>query len=133
MSLPSLATIADVRDRAPDITLDDFQVAALLADASAIVRAYAGMTWVDSATGELSGVPDGVVGIVSSMVIRYLRAPEGIAEERIGNYSVNYASAYAAATDRLYLTKSDKAILRSVMSRGAFSIATHGVPGWLGS
>ena len=130
MSLPSLATIADVRDRAPDITLDDFQVAALLADASAIVRAYAGRDWVDD--GALSGVPEGIPGLVAMMVIRALRVPEGVTQETTGNYSVTYSS---YASDRLYLTRTDKAFIRKVSSgsTGAFSISTYGAVGYLGA
>lgn len=133
MSLPALATITDISDRAPDLmdSLDANQAEALLGDASAILRSYAGRTWTNDDGDELEGVPDGIPGVVALMVIRALRVPEGVSQETIGNYSVAYAS---GASDRFYLTKTEKAFVRRVASRstGAFSISTYGEPGYLG-
>lgn len=130
MSLPSLATNADVMSRAPDLVIDHYQVEMLLGDASAIVRTYAGRDWVDD--GALSGVPEGIPGLVAMMVIRALRVPEGVTQETTGNYSVTYSS---YASDRLYLTRTDKAFIRKVSSgsTGAFSISTYGAVGYLGA
>jgi len=130
MSLPPLATVDDVTARAPDLRLDDnTQVTALLADASALVRSYTRQTWVDE-EGNLTDLPDGLAGIVAMIVIRALRIPEGVTQETIGNYSVSYAP---NATDRLYLSRADKAYLRRISGRGgAFSVATYGPVGYLG-
>ena len=130
MALPSLATVDDIAARAPDLQLDDTtQAEALLSDASALVRSYAGCTWVDD-EGNLADVPEGLPGIVAMIVIRALRIPEGVTQETIGNYSVSYAP---NATDRLYLSRADKAFLRRISGRGgAYSISTYGPVGYLG-
>lgn len=131
MSLPSLATVDDIAELAPDITADADQAGRLLVLASAIVREEANRTWVSDEGDVLEGVPDGIPELVALMVIRALRVPEGVTQETIGNYSVSYA---AAATDRLYLTKTEKAFIKRTVSgpTGAFSISTHGAVGYLG-
>lgn len=131
MSLPPLATTADITARAPELTLNATQAAALIADASAVIRAYAGRDWVNDAGSALEGIPDGIPGVCAMMVIRALRVPEGVSQEAIGNYSVTY-SPYAS--DRLYLTRTEKAFIkRAVSSGGAFSISTYGEVGYLGT
>ena len=124
MALSPLATLRDIYTRAPDLVADlnPRQAEALLADASAIVRAYAGRDWTLEAD-----VPDGVAGIVTMMVIRALRN-DGVVSEVDGNYTVNYGP---QASDRLYLTKVEKLTLRS--RNGAFSVDTYGPVGYLGS
>lgn len=133
MSLPPLANSQDIVARAPELmaTIDFQQAEALLEDASAIVRAFADCEWVNDDRDELEDVPDGIPGITALMVIRALRVPEGVTQEQIGNYSVSY-SPYAS--DRLYLTRTDKAFIRKVSSgsSGAFSIDTYGAAGYLG-
>lgn len=133
MSLPSLATLTDVLARAPEMQsgLDPLQVEALLDDASAILRSFAGREWVNTTRDALEDVPDGVTGIVALMVIRALRVPEGVTQETVGNYSVSYA---VTASDRLYLTKTEKAFIKRAAARGmgAFSIDTYGAVGYLG-
>jgi len=126
MAYPPLATIDDIEARAPTLTLNETQAEALLVDASAIIRAYAGRTWVDDAGTALSGVPDGVPGMAAMMVIRALRN-DGFSQEGIGDYSVNYG---AQAADRLFLTKADKLQLRPPGQ--AFSVDTYGDVGYLG-
>lgn len=119
----ALAGISDVASLAPELDIDVPQVEALLTYASAMVRAEAGQAWTDDA-------PDGVAQLVALMVVRALRVPEGVSQETIGNYSVSYA---ASATDRLYLTKTERSFIRRVAGRGnLFSINTCGTPGYLG-
>lgn len=128
MPLPPLAVEADVTGRAPDLDIDEDQVELLLGDASALVRAYAGRSWVDD-EGQLDGVPDGVVGIVASMVIRALRNPSGVTQETTGPFNVSYGS---SAADRLYLTRSDRLLLRGG-PQVAFTVGTDPEPSVLQS
>lgn len=118
MAALPLATPDDIATLAPDLTLDDGQAERLLGLASALVRKEANRTWVNEAGDALEGVPDGVPEVVALMVIRALRAPSDVNQERIGNYQVSYAN----AADRLYLTKAEKRLLHS--GTGAFSINT---------
>lgn len=129
MAKPSFATEADVSARAPDLTLNAGQVGKLLADASAIIRSFAGRDWVSDDGTKLQDVPDGIDGICAMMVVRALRAPDGISQETVGNWSVSYAPAYA--TDRLFLTSAEKAFLSNMGGR-AFSISMYGTPGFIG-
>lgn len=118
MAALPLATPDDIAALAPDLTLDDGQAERLLALASAKVRAYAHRTWMNVAGDALEGVPDGVPELVALMVVRALRAPAEVSQERIGNYQVSYTN----PADRLYLTKDDKRMLRTGSS--AFTINT---------
>lgn len=129
MTLPALATFDDVAGRAPELSLDADQVSYLLDDASALVRSYASQTWVDESDA-LSDVPDGVPGLVATMVIRALRNPAGVTQETTGPFNVSYGT---NAADRLYLTKSEKALLKGG-SQSAFSV-TMGTEetSWLGT
>jgi hypothetical protein len=131
MALPPLATKIDVTNRAPDLTVIDTQVTAMLADASAIIRRYAGREWVNDTRDALAGVPDGIPGVCAMMVLRALRMPDGATQETIGSYNVSYAQ---YATDRLYLTRTEKMFIRRASggSTGAFSISTFGAVGYLG-
>lgn len=134
MSLPALATVDDILARAPELTdaLNTNQAEALLADASAIIRAYAKREWVSEDGQELADVPDGITGICAMMVIRALRGPDAdVRQETVGNYSVTYG--YRAG-ERLYLTKAEKTLIRTAVSgsAGAFTISTHGEVGYLG-
>lgn len=127
MSLPSLATVEDITTRAPDLadTLDVSQAEALLADASAIIRAYAKREW-----SELADVPECVSGICAMMVIRALRGPDAdVRSETVGSWSVSYGS-----RSGLYLTAVEKMTLRSAVSgsAGAFTISTCGPVGYIG-
>lgn len=129
MSLPSLATVDDIEARAPDLTVDETQAVALLADASALIRAEANRGWVNDAGTELEGVPDGIPGICARMVIRVLRGGEdGIRQESEGNYNVTYADTglYLKATEKRF-------IARAVGQGGPFSISTYGEVGYLGT
>lgn len=108
VALPALATIADL-DRVLDreLTVDEVPRAEALIDyASALVRAYAGMTWAPPAD-----VPAEIVTVVVTMVERATRNPDGLVQETAGPFSRSFAP---DAAQRIYLSKGDKAIIRSV-------------------
>lgn len=130
MSLPPLATIADILTRAPELStgIDSLQAEALLDDASALIRAEANREWVNDDGDELEGVPDGVAGICARMVIRALRGgDDGIRQEGEGNYNVTYADT------GLFLKAQEKRFIARAAGHGrAFSIDTSGAVGYIG-
>jgi hypothetical protein len=93
MSLPPLATIEDIAARQPGGVpdADETRVTALLTDASALVRAVAGIDWLDD-TGQLTPVPDIIVAIVCASARRAYNNPEGAVSESDGSWSQTNAS-----------------------------------------
>ena len=126
--LPPLAEHLDLEARYPNLDLDIGQAAVLLEDASAMVRAYAGRTWVNE-DGELDGVPDGVRGIVCAVVARAVGNQDGVTQETVGPFNRSFG---AQAADRMYLSRTEKLTLRG--GQRAFTVdPTPDVPvGWLG-
>lgn len=113
MARPPLATTTDLGERLGESVDDDIQAMARLRDASAIVRAYAGKTWLDDA-GDLDGVPDDIPGVVAAMVERATRNPTGTTQESAGPFTRSFGS---EASSRLYLTKSEKLVVRAAAGR----------------
>lgn len=113
--LPALATLPDLEDRlGHGIPADQTaQAYARLRDASAIVRAYAGVDWVNDA-GNLDAVPDGVAGVVASMVERATRNPDGITQETTGPFNRSFGS---TASERLYMTRMERMVVRAAAGR----------------
>ena len=134
MALPPLATVTDITDLAPDLTddLDETQAKRLLGLASALVRGEAHTTWVGE-DGKLADVPDGLAELVASVVIRTLKSPDpGVTQQTVGSWSESYAR--DAASMGVFLLKGEKAFLRQLApgaGRKAFTITTHGEPGYL--
>jgi hypothetical protein len=126
MSRAPLATVDDVAARLGQ-TLDptDPQVLARLGDASEIVRAYAGETWLDD-EGDLDDVPDAIPGVVAQMVERAARNPMGVVAEQktAGPFQQQFSFGADAAT-RIYMTRNDKMVVRAAVGRtGIGTIAT---------
>ena len=117
MVTPALATIIDLEDRlgAPVPSGLAPQAYARLRDASAIVRAYAGVSWLDD-NGDLGDGPDGVVGVVASMVERASRNPDGVMQETAGPFNRSFG---ATAAERLYMTKAERMVVRAAAGRSS--------------
>lgn len=121
MARPPLADLDDLIRRVGSIVDAPDAALVLLEQASAIVRAYAGQTWLDS-NGALSGVPDDIPGVVVSMVERATRNPDGLAGESVGPFSRSFGP---AAYDRLYLTKAERMVIRAAVGNtGIGTIST---------
>lgn len=119
MARPALATIADLEDRLGTIDSSDIPVLeARLADASAIVRAYAGQTWLNDAGTALADVPPDIPGIVATMVERAVRNPSGVTSEQAGPFGRSFG---ADAAQRLYLTKAERAVIRAAVGVSSVS------------
>jgi hypothetical protein len=122
MPRPALATIRDlellmgVEIAGPDIS----RAESLLSRSSAIVRAYAGQTWLDD-SGALSGVPDDIPGVVAGMTERAITNSDGLTQEVAGPFSRSFG---ADAAQRLFLTANDKLVIDAAAGRRIGGIGT---------
>lgn len=122
MARPALAGIEDLEARLGKPIPDVLQALARLEDASEIVRAYAGRTWLNADEDAVEDVPGQIPGIVASMVERATRNPDGITSEAAGPFNRSFGSDAAA---RLYLTKAEKLVVRAAAGRtGLGAIST---------
>lgn len=120
MARPALATIDDLEALLGAPVTDPLQALKRLERASAIVRAYAGRTWLDD-EGNLLDVPDDIPGVVAGMVERAQRNPDGVTQQSVGEYQLSYG---ADAAQRIYLDKQDKAIIDAAVGRTGLGTIT---------
>lgn len=107
MARPALATLDDL---ARLLTVTDEDLAeARLEQASELVRAYAGIDWLNEDESDVDGVPGAIPGLVASMVERATRNPDGVTSESAGPFARSFGSDAAA---RIYLTSADKLVIR---------------------
>lgn len=110
--LAALGTVADLENRLGvepgSIEGNDFTRAeSALADASTLVRAEAGVPWVDA--DGVPYAPDVVVTVVVKAAIRGYRNPDGVGSE---SYGGAYFYNYAPGETSIYLTDEEKEIVR---------------------
>lgn len=117
---PPLAGIDDLAARLGQEVPNEEQAAARLRDASAIVRAFGGKTWLNDAGDELVDVPDSIVGVTATMVERAVRNPTGSTQATTGPFSVSFGS---DAAQRLYLTANDKLVISDAAGLSRSGIA----------
>lgn len=121
-SLPAFATIEDLADRRPSgvSVADRPRAQAALVDASNLIRAETNKTWVDD-TNQLDAVPPIFLTITCRSALRAFDNPDAIQSEAITNYSVTLANASAD----VYLTKTERALIRKAAGLGGvFALAT---------
>lgn len=102
MALPPLAPISELErriGRSIDPGAERERAAALISDASTLVRHEASATWVD-ADGELIAVPDLAVTIALAAALRGWYNPAAIESTQLGAVSVRYADVWLTATER---------------------------------
>lgn len=124
MVLPAFATVEELAFRIPGgiATEDVDRAEAALADASALIRAEAGKTWVND-LNELSGVPDAIVAVTIAASRRALTNPDGVASETVPDYSRTFAATSLSAD--IYLTKGERrVVLRAAGRSGLWTLAT---------
>ena len=109
-----LATIADLEALLGRAVDDTSQGYALLGRASAIVRAYAGRTWLNDDESALVDVPPDVPGVVVAMVERATRNPDGLVGEQAGEYGRQFG---AQASERVYMTRDEKMVVNAAVGR----------------
>ena len=108
---PPLATVAALGLRL-GITLagaDAERAAAVLDDASALIRGEAGAEWLD-AEGALSGVPAVVESVALAVAYRAFRNPDGVSQTSLGDASVAYDRGTGQAA--VYLTRDERRAIR---------------------
>ncbi len=122
MARPALATAQDLEDLLGETLTDaDSRVYALLALASEIVRAYAGVTWLNTDETDVENVPESIPLVVASMVQRTTSNPSGVVQESAGPFSRSFGP---DAAQRLYITRQEKAVIRAAV--GLSSVGTIG-------
>ncbi|MCZ7528849.1 MAG: hypothetical protein M5U14_22220 [Acidimicrobiia bacterium] len=108
MPRPALATLVDLEAWLGESVPNDAHATALLAHASEIVRAYAGVSWLDE------DPPAQIPGVVCAMVERATRNPAGVVQETAGPFTRSFGR---DAAQRLYLTRAERAVIRAAVGR----------------
>jgi hypothetical protein len=123
--LPALATADDFAARLGRALTEGeaIQVAALLVDASTLVRRAAGLSWVDDAEALTDDIPDDVIVITLNAARRAFDNPQGATQKSVDDVSVSYSRASAAG---VYLTAEEKSILAGLTGggQGLWTIST---------
>lgn len=109
MARPALASVDDLERLLGESISKPDQADARLEQASELVRAYAGVDWLDDEESETVDVPGAIPGVVCAIVERATRNPDGAVQETAGPYSRSFG---ADAASRIYLTDADKRIIR---------------------
>ena len=106
MALPPLASVSDLAAWVDQtIASDDPRAGAVLSAASALVRGYTKVTWVDD-TNALTDVPDDVAAVVVQVASRaWLNPNPNLRNWNKGPFSEGY---FDAAALGLYLSDADK-------------------------
>lgn len=112
MSLPALASLEALAARLPSgiADSDETRAQAALDDASALIRAEAGETWVtDENELDTDNLPDVVVAVCLAAARRALINPDGVTQESLDGYSTSYSNDSAD----IYLTKAERRLVGS--------------------
>lgn len=111
----ALASVSDIEARLGRSFVSDElgRVAALLDDASALVRDEAGRTWLDPVTGAPTVVPGSIRAVVLRAVERAVRNPQGFSAEAAGDYSYQRTDVEPG----VYLTDRERAVIRRAVGR----------------
>lgn len=116
MSTPTLASLAQLEARSPGGIApgDQNRALAALDDASAWIRAEAGVDWIDDVTGALETVPPVIVSICCSVARRVLDNPDELTSETVAGWSGTKAN----ASSDTYLTKQERSMIHKVVDGG---------------
>lgn len=109
MARPALASVDDLERLLGETVRNPDQADARLEQASELVRAYAGIDWLNDEETETVDVPGAIPGVVCGIVERATRNPSGAVQETAGPFSRSFG---ADAASRIYLTDADKRIIR---------------------
>lgn len=119
MARPALATLDDLEALLGSSVDDPTQALARLGRASDIVRAFAGVTWLNEDETELENVPSAISGVVAGMVERASLNPTGVTQEVAGEFSRSYGP---DASQRIYLDWNDKLVIRDAIGASTSGI-----------
>lgn len=123
MARPALATLDDLEDLLDEPVSNPTQAEARLAQASELVRAYAGIDWLNDDQTAVENVPGAIPGVVAGMVERASLNPDGATQntETVGPFSRSRSYGTDAAS-RIYLTDADKRIIRYAAGASALGV-----------
>lgn len=126
MARPPLASVEDLEEALGVEVDNEGQANSLLRRASAIVRAFARQTWLNDDETDLVDVPADIPDLVVGMVERATRNPTGVTQEQEQAGPFSRSRSFGAdASQRLYLTRSDKLVIGAVTgSAGIGTIST---------
>lgn len=116
--LPALASV-DALSLRLGVTLAGAEwerAAAVLDDASALIRSEAGRDWIDG-EGQLADVPAVVEAVALAVAYRAFRNPEGLAQASLGDASVSYDRGDGHAA--VYLTRDERRSVRRAAGTSA--------------
>lgn len=101
---------------------------AAIDDATALVRAETGRTWLDE-----NGTPDPqVAGIVLSVALRAFRNPEGFSSQTVGSWTGTVGGGGQDVASGVYLTTHERRQLQSLMGAGGLVSLTVVRPEFIG-
>jgi hypothetical protein len=127
--LPPFASLDDLETRTGPVD-DATRAEAALDDASALIRAEAGKTWVTSDALD-ADTPDILVVVCITVARRVIENPNGVASESLGDATISYEN----ASGDVYLTAGEKRLVRRAAgisgSMGAIDLEV-GTPRWTG-
>lgn len=132
MALPPLADLSALAARlgAPfEPGAERERAAALLSDASVLVRHEAGRTWID-AEGELAEVPDIAVTTTLMSATRAWYNPASVDSQQLGAVSVRFGDVWLTAAERSRLKGLGQAGLSSIKLTPGFGFETDDTTGW---
>lgn len=112
--LDPLASLEQLEERMGTIE-NETAASAALGDASALVRAEAGLTWEDE------DPPDVIVVVVLAAAARALRNPDGDQAEGIGTYNVTHGT---AGLGGVWLTTNERRAIRRAVLGGTGGIGS---------
>lgn len=121
MTTPTLANIGQLQARIPGgfPSGELSRALAALEDASAWIRAEAGIDWLDT-NGDLDLVPSVIVSICCAVARRIYDNPDGILQESIAQYSYSRTN----ATTSVYLTKQERLMIRKAAGTNSVDVIT---------
>lgn len=100
------------------------RAAAVLDDASALIRSEAGVDWVDE-QGQLLDVPTVVESIALAVAYRAYRNPDGLGQASLGDASVTYDR--GPGQSAVYLTRDERRSIRraaGITAAGAIELVS---------
>lgn len=118
-SLEALSTRLGISPPLDAETADGARAAAALDDASAMVRAEAGLDWLDGEEEDTLDplLPDIVVSITLAAAARTYRNPDGFSQASTGDVSISYSREQQSSS--VYLTKSEVRAIRRAAGRSS--------------
>lgn len=130
-TLPALASLDDLETWLGAAPENEDRAQAVLVGASAVVRAFRGLTWTDE-DGELTDVPDEVRTVVLLIAERVLAGSgPGVQSETIDGYTVRFRDSSSA----WLLTDAEKAMLSgatNILTSVRLEAPAFPLPNWRG-